>query len=147
VVYVIPANTHSSTVSQADANLLAYNAAATAGQAYANANGTCTQVIYGKLTYENYNYSYANAVHADVVVRFYSDLACTIPISVTSLSILLSTEGYDGTNYFSYDYPATVSSGYSYMVQASAELSYDDGWTTRYREYYLSAGTGYTVVF
>ncbi|TXJ24839.1 MAG: hypothetical protein E6Q24_14910 [Chitinophagaceae bacterium] len=147
VVYVIPANTHSSTVSQADANLLAYNAATTAGQAYANANGTCTQVIYGKLTYENYNYSYANAVHADVVVRFYSDLACTIPISVTSLSILLSTEGYDGTNYFSYDYPATVSSGSSYMVQASAELSYDDGWTNRYREYYLSAGTGYTVVF
>jgi YD repeat-containing protein len=147
VVYVIPANTHSSTVSQADANLLAYNAATTAGQAYANTNGTCTQVIYGKLTYENYNYSYANAVHADVVVRFYSDLACTIPISVTSLSILLSTEGYDGTNYFSYDYPATVSSGYSYMVQASAELSYDDGWTNRFREYYLSAGTGYTVVF
>ena len=147
VIYVIPANTHSSTVSQADANLLAYNAATTAGQAYANANGTCTLVIYGKLSYENYNYSYANAVHADVVVRFYSDLACTIPISVTSLSILLSTEGYDGTNYFSYDYPATVSSGSSYMVQASAELSYDDGWTTRYREYYLSAGTGYTVVF
>ena len=147
VVYVIPANTHSSTVSQANANLLAYNAAATAGQAYANANGTCTQVIYGRLSYENYNYSYANAVHADVVVRFYSDLACTIPISVTSLSILLSTEGYDGSNYFSYDYPATVSSGYSYMVQASAELSYDDGWTNRFREYYLSAGTGYTVVF
>ncbi|MGN6293477.1 MAG: DUF5977 domain-containing protein [Chitinophagaceae bacterium] len=41
VNYTIPANTHSSTISQADANQLAYNAATTAGQAYANANGFC----------------------------------------------------------------------------------------------------------
>lgn len=146
VVYSVAAGEYTSIISQADADQKAQDDVNANGQAYANANGTCTQVIYARLTYENYNYSYSNAVHADVVVRFYSDAACTIPLSVSNLTIQLSTEGFDGSNTFSYDYPETVS-GYSFMVEASAELSYDDGMSYRFKDYYLSAGAGYTVVW
>jgi 20S proteasome alpha/beta subunit len=42
VIYTIPANTYSSTLSQADADLKAQNALNANGQTYANANGTCS---------------------------------------------------------------------------------------------------------
>jgi hypothetical protein len=43
VTYTVPANTYSSTTSQAAADQLAQNDVNSNGQAYANANGTCTQ--------------------------------------------------------------------------------------------------------
>lgn len=146
VKYVVPAGKYTSMGSQADANAQAQADIDANGQAYANANGTCTQSIYAKLTYENYNYSYSNAVHADVVVRFYSDASCTTPLSVSNLTIQLSTEGFDGNDIFSYDYPETVSGTY-FVVEANAELSYDDGMTYRFKDYFLLGGTGYTVVW
>jgi hypothetical protein len=85
-------------------------------------------------------------VHADVVVRFYSDASCTTPLSVSNLTIQLSTEGFDGNDIFSYDYPETVSGTY-FVVEANAELSYDDGMTYRFKDYFLLGGTGYTVVW
>lgn len=146
VTYVIPAGKYTSYASQADADQKAQNDVNTNGQAYANTQGTCTQSIYAKLTYENYNYSYSNAVHADVVVRFYSDASCTTPLSVSNLTIQLSTEGFDGNDIFSYDYPETVSGTY-FVVEANAELSYDDGMAYRFKDYFLLSGTGYTVVW
>jgi hypothetical protein len=44
VTYTVAANTHSSTISVADANQLALANVAANGQAYASANGICTQV-------------------------------------------------------------------------------------------------------
>lgn len=146
VTYVIPAGKYTSYASQADANAQAQADIDANGQAYANTQGTCTQSIYAKLTYENYNYSYSNAVHADVVVRFYSDASCTTPLSVSNLTIQLSTEGFDGSDIFSYDYPETVSGTY-FVVEANAELSYDDGMAYRFKDYFLLSGTGYTVVW
>lgn len=146
VKYVVPYGKHTSTVSQAHADSIAQIDIANNGQAYANENGTCTLSIYAKLTYENFNYSYANAVHADVVVRFYADAACTIPFSVTDFTIQLSTEGFNGSSTFSYDYPVVVS-GSSYMVEANAELSYDDWPTYRFKDYYLLSGANYTVIW
>lgn len=53
VVYVVPAGTYTSFISQADANTQAVSQTASAGQAYANANGTClppvpptTDIVY-----------------------------------------------------------------------------------------------------
>lgn len=146
VKYVVPAGKYSSFLSQGDANAAAAADVAANGQAYANANGTCTQSIYARLTYENYNYGYSYAVHADVVVRFYADAACTIPLSVTGLTIQLATEGFDGSDIFSYDFPEIVT-GNSFMVEANAELSYDDGYTYRFKDYYLLTGSGYSVVW
>ena len=44
VYYMVPAHKHASTISQSDANQLAYTEVNTNGQAYANANGTCTAI-------------------------------------------------------------------------------------------------------
>ncbi|OUL60436.1 hypothetical protein B8T70_20400 [Flavobacterium sp. AJR] len=46
VIYTVPANTYSSTFSQADADTQAQNAVNINGQAYANTNGTCTAITY-----------------------------------------------------------------------------------------------------
>ncbi len=46
VTYVVPAGTYTSSISQADADLQAYNDVVLNGQTYANNNGTCNQVWY-----------------------------------------------------------------------------------------------------
>jgi hypothetical protein len=54
VTYTVPANKYSSTISQTDANAQAQNDINTNGQNYANAIGTCTQIITNiNLTYTN----------------------------------------------------------------------------------------------
>ena len=45
VTYTVPANTHSSTISQADADSKAQADIIANGQNYANTNGTCIQVV------------------------------------------------------------------------------------------------------
>lgn len=106
----------------------------------------CPLPVYAKLTYENYNYGYLDAVHADVVVRFYSDAACTIPISVSNLQLNYSIEGYNGTTTFSNDYSQTVS-GNSFVLAANAELSYESGSSFRFKEFYVIDGLGYIPIF
>lgn len=49
VIYTVPANTYSSVLSQQDADIQAENYLLANGQAYANSNGTCTQVYYNVL--------------------------------------------------------------------------------------------------
>ncbi len=53
VTYTVPANSYSSTISKADANAKAQNEVDANGQAYANANGTCSPpapIINGEIT-------------------------------------------------------------------------------------------------
>jgi len=64
VVYTVPAGTYSSTLSQSDADQQASNDVQTNGQAYANANGTCTQTWWnvvesGNFTRNNCGTGYA----------------------------------------------------------------------------------------
>lgn len=107
----------------------------------------CPLPVYAKLTYENYNYSYADAVHADVVVRFYSDAACTQSVSVSGLTINLAMEGYNSsTGYINDDFSQTANGTY-HIVESQAELSYDNGSAFRFKDFYLMEGTGYIVVF
>lgn len=105
----------------------------------------CPLPVYAKLTYENYNYSYTDAVRADVVVRFYSNAACTIPATVSNLVLNYSIEGFNGSTSFSNDYSMTVS-GSSVTLAANAELSYESGSTFRFKDYYIIDGA-YIVVF
>ena len=44
------------------------------------------QTVYARLSYENVQYSWSTTM-ADLVVRFYSDAACTLPLSVNNLTI------------------------------------------------------------
>ena len=53
MTYIVPANTYSSTVSQAAANQLAQNDVNANGQAYANSNGSCTANSYTVTYYGN----------------------------------------------------------------------------------------------
>lgn len=52
VNYIVPAGTYASTISVADANLMAQNDANTNGQAFANVNGTC---VGSSITVQGYN--------------------------------------------------------------------------------------------
>ncbi|HMR93578.1 MAG TPA: DUF5977 domain-containing protein, partial [Chitinophagaceae bacterium] len=97
VTYTVPAGTYTSTISQADADQQAQDDVNTNGQSYANTNGTCTQTaIYVKLTLENLNYQYGVDYYtfADVVVRFYSDAACTTPVNVSALTVNYRNDPY-----------------------------------------------------
>jgi len=57
VSYTVPASTYSSTISQADADAKAFADTAANGQAYANANGTCTAP---QVTVQGYNTQSSN---------------------------------------------------------------------------------------
>ncbi|WP_346321077.1 DUF5977 domain-containing protein [Chitinophaga sp. YIM B06452] len=83
VEYVVAAGKHFSDISQADADQKADNDIIQNGQAYANAtNGACLPPVYTKLRFENVVQT-PTLTTGDVVVRFYSNSACTIPYSVT----------------------------------------------------------------
>ncbi len=82
VVYVVPAGKYTSDISQADADQKANNDVNLNGQTYANANGRCFPPVYAKLKYENIVQT-QTTTKGDVVVRFYSDTDCTIPVTLS----------------------------------------------------------------
>ncbi|RFS20662.1 hypothetical protein DVR12_19070 [Chitinophaga silvatica] len=107
VIYRVGSATYSSTISKADANNMAQTDLNNNGQAYANATGICypANTTFARISLENYDRSNSNNIKADVVVRFYSDYAGTIPKSVSNLTVnytqTLSSGDYDPviTNY------------------------------------------------
>ena len=110
--------------------------------------GDCiSNTIYARLTYENIWSDY-NATYGDVVVRFYSDPACTMPVSVYGLTTV-----YDVTNNCYGDYTDVMSAdGYEVYLGYSVQLYFigtvcNFSWCS-YRECYtnyaLKSGYGYT---
>ncbi|SHN30814.1 hypothetical protein SAMN05216311_108350, partial [Chitinophaga sp. CF418] len=83
VLYTVAAGTYTSTVNQYKADSLAMNAGMANGPAYANANGGCG-IVYAKLSYEDIDVDQ----NEDVVVKFYSDVACTKPRYVQNLQVV-----------------------------------------------------------
>jgi len=86
VTYTIPQGKYTSIISQADADNQAQTDLWCNGQNYANTNGTCT-TTYVRLSYENKDTVFESRISADIVARFYQDIACTIPVTVNNLSI------------------------------------------------------------
>ena len=135
VVYTLPAKTDSSTISVADANSKTLAKVNAGGQAYANANGSCT--FFAKLTITNEtstvtvdDIAQTTTTRGNVVVSFYEDEACTIPYTVTNLSLALDLDrettyvpasGIDH-NYSSEDY--TIS-GSSMVLKSNTTLRID----------------------
>lgn len=86
VDYTVPAGRYLSSVSQDDANQQAVNEANANGQAHANSTGDCTPTVYARIVLTNYEYG-LNYIFVTPTVRFYSDAAGTIPVSVTNLTL------------------------------------------------------------
>jgi hypothetical protein len=100
VTYTVSPGIYSSTVSQAAADQLAINDVNANGQNYANAHGTCTlqQTIYAKMTITNTYGGFNGYTYGDVVVSFYSNAACTQPLTVNNLTVNYSqTWEYDNS--------------------------------------------------
>jgi hypothetical protein len=147
--YSIAANTYSSYISKQDANNKAIQALNTNGQNYANQNGSC--MIYVRLSYENVFNSW-NYTSGDVVVRFYSDAAGTIPVVVNNLTINYSYNDYCMNNYMT---NSITNTGSTYAIIAGgATLNYqylgNNGTInlqTCYIDYELLLGNGYTIIY
>ncbi len=153
VTYTVPANTYSSNTSQSDANQQAINDVNANGQAYANANGSCTAIqtdVYAQLTIENVYDYFDGYSYGDLVVRFYTDASATVPTSANNLNI----------NYTAYDQCAWQTSdtyygayGYYAYLYYGATLSYPSGWcgypcySPCYINYQLTTGTGYIIIW
>ncbi|MGC4101142.1 DUF5977 domain-containing protein [Ferruginibacter sp.] len=155
ITYGVPAGSYHSPISVADANQMALADIASNGQNYANQNGQCivTGLPYAKLQYENvasyydpgtgcYNY------YADIVVRFYQDYSCTIPVNFAGSFNIQKQEYSCATNQYTYTYP-------SFNVNANAIVLYPGILTTgcetagqcTERYLYLQANAGYTIVY
>ena len=110
VTYTIAAGTYTSTVSQYRADSTAMVAVMSGGQSYANTNGGCG-TVYAKLSYEDLDLDRAE----DVVVKFYSDAACTQPKSVQNLQVNITITG---TCENPTDYDRTVSGTEAIIIGA-----------------------------
>lgn len=135
VPYTVPAATYSAST-QAAANQLAINA----GQAYVNAHATCQVGIFARLEITNQvsvivgsGDIRANQTTGDVNIRFYSNAACTTPLTLASgLSVLVTntstrsnaTNAPNGTTTTTYTY--TVPSGVSTYLVGNEILSVTD---------------------
>lgn len=99
--------------------------------------------IYAKRVYENFTYL-GYDTYSDVVIYFYRDEACTIPVSVTNLSVNVK-HVYNGSYYGQSEYTSpVVCNGYSTVIQYQASRYVEDGfggWETN--NYFVMAGTGY----
>ncbi|MFT3677202.1 MAG: DUF5977 domain-containing protein [Chitinophagaceae bacterium] len=146
VTYSVAAGKYTSTISQADADAKARAEVIAYGQEYANANGTCTQVtIYARAEYQNV-YQDLDYTTADLVLRFYSDAACTTPYSVTNLNVnyrrvRLNCGGWGSP--VNTNYTASNCNGYQVNL-GNVYLMLDDGIHCYEYSYNTTAGTGYT---
>jgi hypothetical protein len=121
------------------------------GQAYANANGTCSplpSMIYARLEIDNW-WSDGFSDYGDMVVRFYQDAACTIEAIVTGLNVNYSKtssgEVYCETGYSTSAYISGVSS-YTLLINAPMYQMLD-WYTSCSYSYSLGSGTGYQIAY
>ncbi len=152
--YTVPANTYRSDINQEDANAKAQQQINTQGQAAANTTGACQSTVYARISYEN-TYSLGGSyTFGDVVVRFYSDVACTIPAAVNSLSV--NYQSLDGCSTSGNPIQANKNGGGTYMVLETGAMlyyenfSYDYGYPVSMLScdvvFSLNSGTGYSIV-
>lgn len=145
VTYTVNQGVYSSVISQADADQKALNDVNVNGQAYANTTGTCTpQGTYARMEFSNYYWD-IDVQYATVVIKFYSDAACTISKTVSNLSVnyqkvkTLCSGSSTTTNF------TVVCTGSQYSLGTQI-ITWDNG-STKCEDYnfYTTAGTGYTA--
>lgn len=116
------------------------------GQAYANANGACNElIVYARIRYRNVQ-TVGTRTTADVYVMFYSDDALSRPHSVSNLSVnyeiklILCNSTTKTTNH------SIVCNGTETLIASGATLEQDSDSDVRCQryDYRATAGTGYT---
>jgi hypothetical protein len=118
-----------------------------AGESGGECIANVPETVYAKLSYEN-TYTSGTQTYADVVVRFYSDLACTKPVSVYNLMVSYNSSCNCTSGIYcpNYDADIQIING-SYGIVASdrviTEYYGSSGCSTNY---FLNGGTGYVVV-
>lgn len=144
VTYTVPAGKYFSTVSQAAADAQAAADRDANAQFYANALGVCNpSTIYAKLFIENENDSFRK-LSGDVIVRFYSDAACTIPKSVTNLTVNYKRTTYSGTTQSTSNYQTVCNGSNVTLVEQATLIGRDtNGNDTYIYEYELTASPDY----
>ncbi|WP_143305935.1 DUF5977 domain-containing protein [Chitinophaga vietnamensis] len=150
ILYSVPAGTYTSVISQADADQKATNEINTNGQAYANQYSKCQPPVYAKLRLENITQT-PTTTTGDVVVRFYSDDACTTPVSLVG-SVIVNikiTKVTTPDNTTTITNESSTCNG-SYQVLKSAFLlserqSQTPGAPATNYTFTLQSGYGYTV--
>jgi hypothetical protein len=135
IAYSIPANIRTSVISQEDANNQALAVLNTQGQAYANANGTCTAITYVRVEYLNTKtthtavsgpgHVFVDKTVADVYIKFYSDAACTLPLIITnSTAVIVQRTSNAGNGDVNTNTTYTVSQGLNSYSLGNLELEY-----------------------
>jgi uncharacterized protein YjhX (UPF0386 family) len=147
LTYSVTAGTYSSTISQGYVDSLAGNDLNTYGPAYADSNGTCTQVtIYARIGYDNY-YVDANTQFITPYIVFFRDEACTIPYSVTNLTV-----NYRKIKTFCSETQTTTDAsvtcnGTSQSLGSQIWVKEGTGTQCYSQEWHVLSGTGYVDIY
>ncbi|HSC54490.1 MAG TPA: DUF5977 domain-containing protein [Phnomibacter sp.] len=155
VTFTVPSGSVTSNISEIDANANAQAKVLAEGQAYANANGTCSQtVIYARMEYINgWSSGYCN--YGDVVIRFYSDATCTTRVNVNNLSIgyemIANSDGGGSCNYGYTNYAILDGTGAAvdelYLEYSALLDDFSNFYYSCNYQYVLVAGSGYTITY
>lgn len=119
-----------------------------AGENSTQCPATTTPTVYARRYYENVR-TEGNEMKADIVVRLYSDAACSQPVSVNGLTVYYysscRTSG-TGDCYCSDDIHRWVSitGDHSIIAWGTTIATYYDYYSCN-TDYYLEAGAGYTI--
>lgn len=106
------------------------------------------QTVYAKMVFENLDFTGSGTV-ADIKIKFYSNEACTVPLSVSNMTVEYRElyEYYDhyyGSSYSQYDYLNTAN-GYEYVIGYSQYIQYY-GWSyDEYWDYILLPNSNYVI--
>lgn len=106
------------------------------------------QTVYAKIVYENLDFTGSGTV-ADIKIKFYSNQACTIPLSVSNLYIGYQElyEYYDhnyGSTYSQYNYLNTAN-GYEFVIGYSQYIQYYGWGYDEYWDYVLLPNSSYVI--
>lgn len=106
-------------------------------------NTTACPVIYAVVGYANGDF-YGGSYYSDVVVSFFSDEACTVPVSVSNLTVNVQLS-YSTNGFGSYTSTQNYTcSGFSTTILSQTLRYYDDGFGNFESYNYLALpGTGY----
>jgi hypothetical protein len=147
VVYDINAGIYRATT-QDGADQLAINDINANGQAHANQWGTCfnSSWPFVRIANANWHQDSIGNEYEDVVVYFYQDFACTIPITVSNLNISVQTE-FNSANANSSTYTSqnfTVSGTSSVIISNVMTYGFENG-DNVWRKYSLLPVDGYNL--
>lgn len=94
--------------------------------------------VYALKSYENVT-NIGGGLYVDVYIRFYADNACTIPLSVSGLTVNYMILGYNGSSNYQINNSVTAYGDYI-LLEYQNEYDYYDEYTQRWRDYHLLAG-------